>query len=97
MDLVKLGFVLILIGFLIVFIATLLPMLMAIHREGAIEIGGGGCIILLFIPICFGYGEAHLVLPLIIVAMILTLAVLIIGFLMFREARKGFKGVDVIH
>lgn len=93
----KLGFMLISLGFVVMFVALILPFLDIIFSGKAenIDIGGGGCIVILFIPICFGFGTPSLAQPLIIVAAVLTLAILILGLLMSREAKKGSEKIGL--
>ncbi|MEM1677698.1 MAG: hypothetical protein QXV81_07235 [Ignisphaera sp.] len=74
MYLEKLGFILILIGIVIAFIAILIP-LFTIPLTGDIKISGGGCIILFFIPICFGYGEFAIQLIMLAIALAIVLAI----------------------
>lgn len=83
MDLERLGFILILIGMLIAFIAILLP-LFTIPLAGDIKISGGGCIILFFVPICFGYGEFAI--QLIVLAIALAIMLAIVYFVIFRTS-----------
>ncbi|MEM1644735.1 MAG: hypothetical protein QXL96_02495 [Ignisphaera sp.] len=93
MELTKLGFILITLGFVVMFIAIVIPLL-SIILSGEVEnidISGGGCIVILFIPICFGFGSQTLVQPLIILAAVLTIITFIIGFLMFKEAKNRNK------
>lgn len=84
---VKIGLTLILLGFAIAFIAILIPMLFLLIEGG--EIGVGGCVLILFIPICFGYG--NLAIPLIVVAAILMLVVTIVGVFVYTSMRKTLK------
>jgi uncharacterized membrane protein len=88
MDLEKLGFVFILIGFFIVFIAVLIPLFTIAFSDG-IKISGGGCIVLLFIPICFGYGEFAL--QLIVIAIVLAMALILISFIVYRQLFKQLE------
>jgi len=75
------GFIMIFLGILLFFIAAMLPML----AEGA-EISGGGCIFILFFPICFGYGRASS--PLILASIILTIVFMVFSYLIFRTISK---------
>jgi uncharacterized membrane protein len=88
MDLEKLGFVFILIGFFMVFIAVLIPLFTIAFSDG-IKISGGGCIVLLLIPICFGYGEFAL--QLIVIAIVLAMALILISFIVYRQLFKQLE------
>jgi len=97
-NLMKLGFMLITLGFVVMLVALLLPFINIIFsgKVESIDIGGGGCIVILFIPICFGFGAPSLAQLLIIVAALLTLAILIVGLLMTREAKKGAEKLGLV-
>ncbi|MEM1871559.1 MAG: hypothetical protein QW517_10625 [Thermofilaceae archaeon] len=74
----KVGLALLLAGFALAVIAALLPLLAA---PGAL-VGVGGCIIVLFVPVCFGVGSQAL--PLLIVAIALSIVLLAVAFIVWR-------------
>ena len=74
----KVGLALVLAGFALAVIAALLPLLAA---PGA-QVGVGGCIIVLFVPVCFGVGSQAL--PLLIVAIALSIVLLVVAFIVRR-------------
>ncbi len=79
--LVKLGLLLIIAGFIIfLFIPILL-----FTSSGSSKVGFGGCIVIFFIPICFGAGSPELVPLLIIIALALTLALILLLPLLLRK------------
>lgn len=86
MDLLKLGFILIFLGFITAFVGVLIPILLTLLEPTKVGIGVGGCIVVFFIPICFGYGEPAV--PMMIIMLVLALALIIVSFLMFRAIRK---------
>ncbi|MEM3960233.1 MAG: hypothetical protein QW200_07940 [Ignisphaera sp.] len=93
MDLYKAGIILIIAGFILLFIAALLPLTIYLLSPatgmGSVEIGGGGCILLFFIPICFGVGSQAVLL--IIVALILALIAMIFGYIIYRSIRNDLQ------
>lgn len=87
------GLVLVILGVIVVFIATSLYMLSMVMKHGG-EVGGGaaGCIVIFFIPICFGVGtKPQLALVLTIVSVILAVIVIVLSVLMFRK----FAGMTI--
>lgn len=87
MDLTRLGLIVILIGFTVAFIGILIPIYLVALGNVEAGVGAGVCIVLLFIPICFGYGEHAL--PLMILALGLALAILIVGLIVFRAIKRS--------
>lgn len=79
----RIGFALVLAGFAVALVAALLPLLAA---PGAAA-GVGGCVILLFIPICFGAGASPL--PLLIVAIVLAILLTLVSFVVWRLFSKA--------
>lgn len=94
MDLEKLGFTLIVVGVLLALIAVIIPLFTIPFTEGA-KISGGGCIVILFIPICFGYGELSL--QLVVIAMILAIALIIIYFVAYRTLVAELKSSKAVY
>lgn len=82
------GLLLFFIGFTLALAAGILTMLMAasgIGGEGPVRVSGGGCVLIFFIPICFGVGEAAL--PLMIIAVVLTVVLALLGLVGLRRVR----------
>jgi len=80
----RLGHLLILSGFLLAFIALLLiPILAMISGEASLSFGG--CIVILFFPICFGVGDKPLLL--ILAAMLLAIVLMILSYFILRPQR----------
>ncbi|MEM1849259.1 MAG: hypothetical protein QXH70_09030 [Thermofilaceae archaeon] len=73
----KVGLALVLAGFALVVIAALL----LLAAPGAL-VGVGGCILVLFVPVCFGVGSQAL--PLLIVAIALSIVLLAVAFIVWR-------------
>jgi len=86
-ELEKLGFALILAGFALVFAAALLAVLSAAQGGAA---GVGGCVVVLFFPVCFGLGP--LAPYFLVAALALALTLVALSFLLWRwalgEARR---------
>ncbi len=80
----KIGFLLIIIGIAILFITPILVALSIQHEASSqenVSVGVGGCIIILFIPICFGVGSPGILeFTLVITAVMLIATVLLIIF-----------------
>ncbi|MGC9104626.1 MAG: hypothetical protein ACP5JF_07535 [Candidatus Methanodesulfokora sp.] len=83
----ELGFFMIFLGIILFFMAALLPLFSI--AKGA-EISGGGCIVILFFPICFGYGKASSLL--ILVSLILVIVLMAFSYLIFRTISRGPVG-----
>ncbi len=75
-DLFRLGLYLLLAGFALAFAAALLiPLAAALGGQPA-GVSGAGCVLVVFVPICFGIGEAALPLMVAALAAVALLAVL---------------------
>jgi len=73
MKLQYIGFLLVFTGIILVFVATLLQVYSALTTSSEeVKVGGGGCIIILFIPICFGVGEPALITTLMVLGLVLS-------------------------
>ncbi len=81
-GLVKTGFILLFLGMLMTIIASLLIFFYAEERQGAGEGGVAGCIVIFFIPICFGVGDQQII-WIMIPAILLTILLLILFILPF--------------
>jgi uncharacterized membrane protein len=80
MKLARLGLALIAVGVILAFLAALLPLLAA----GAGEAGVAGCVLVFFVPVCFGVGP--LAPYLMVAAMLIALALLLVAYFLFRAA-----------
>ncbi|MEM1612365.1 MAG: hypothetical protein QXH02_03315 [Desulfurococcaceae archaeon] len=83
MNLLKLGVVLVFVGMILAVIATFLQAL------GGISVSGGGCIVVGFIPVCFGVGEHAL--PAIMIVLVLAIALVVISLLFMTYAHRRIK------
>lgn len=84
----KAGLALFFIGFALAFAAALVPLFTATleaGRDRAISVSGGGCVLIMFVPICFGVGEAAL--PLMVIAVALAVVLTLLGLVGLRRAR----------
>ena len=89
MNLAKLGFILIFIGFAIAILAAFLPLISSPISDH--EIGVGGCIIVFFIPICFGTGTHGLGTIMMVIAIILAIILMVLAFIIFRTLFKSIE------
>jgi uncharacterized membrane protein len=84
MRLHVLGLMLIFAGIALIIIA---PLILAIMTAEGVKFNatGVGCIVLFFIPICFGYGEPLLIITLMVLAVVLIVVFLIVFRLLLRD------------
>ena len=94
MDLEKLGFTLIIVGLFLALMAAIIPLFIIPFTE-SIKVSGGGCIVILFIPICFGYGEFSL--QLMLLAMILAIALIIVYLVVYRALVDKLKPTKTVY
>lgn len=87
-SILKLSILLLLAGFVLVFLAALLPVLTS-GSQATTSSGVAGCVILFFIPICFGLGESGVVPVMIVLSLALTLVLLVATFLISRKLAVG--------
>lgn len=83
-SILKLSILFLLAGFVLVFLAVLLPVLTS-GSQATTSSGVAGCVILFFIPICFGLGESGVVPVIILLSLVLTLVLLVVTFLISRK------------
>uniref|UniRef100_A0A7J2U4X9 DUF131 domain-containing protein n=1 Tax=Ignisphaera aggregans TaxID=334771 RepID=A0A7J2U4X9_9CREN len=94
MKVFRIGLLLIFIGFIMAFATVLLLVLTPILQQSSQNtavVGGGGCVIIFFIPICFGFGPQVFIWPLIIAALVLAIATMVIGYLIYRWSVKAVE------
>jgi len=76
-----LGFILIFLGFALAFVAALLPALMAaLQPSEGVQVSGGGCVVILFFPVCFGYGALSGAMLITVIALAVILVALAFTF-----------------
>lgn len=84
MRLFILALTMIFTGFLLLFVAPFLSL------AGRVEVAGGGCIVLFFIPFCFGAGSPQLLSIAVVMSAVLAVIAALIMWLTARElARRG--------
>lgn len=83
-NLLKLSILVLLAGFVLVFLAVLLP-IMTSWSQATTSTGFAGCVVIFFIPVCFGLGESEFVPVMIILSLILTLVLVVSAFLISRR------------
>jgi len=95
MKLETLGFILIFLGFALAFVATLLPALMVVLQPSeGVQVSGGGCVVILFFPICFGYGALSGAMLITAIALAVILVALTFAFywITSKAVRRSPKG-----
>ncbi len=83
-PLLRLGIIVLFAGLALILLSMLLQTLTSTNQEG-ISSGVAGCVILLFIPVCFGLGDAGFLPIIISLSLILTIALILINFLILRR------------
>ncbi|MEM1520030.1 MAG: hypothetical protein QXR35_02820 [Candidatus Korarchaeum sp.] len=86
MEAERLAHILIIGGVAISILAFLLIPLLALLSGSGPSVSGGGCIVILFLPVCFGLGEQPLLM--VLVAMLMALAIMALSYLLFRAMRS---------
>jgi uncharacterized membrane protein len=87
MRLGTLGFILLIAGVIIAFVSTLIPFIAGLlsgFGGGEVKVTGGGCVVVFFIPICFGYGDPLILILLMAVAIVLV----VVSFIIFKSLVK---------
>jgi len=80
------GTTLIIIGFIVIIIGSILPALTISSKPSEkTEVGVGGCVVIMFIPICFGYGKPEIMTPLITLSLALVIILVVIYIIMTRK------------
>ncbi|MEM1772858.1 MAG: DUF131 domain-containing protein [Desulfurococcaceae archaeon] len=87
MKLFKTGLTLIFAGIILMFIAVIIPFLSI--AGGEIKVSAGGCILIGFIPICFGVGESAL--KHLLIALILSIVVIVVAYMLILYVNKEIK------
>jgi len=83
-PLLRLGIIVLFAGLALILLSALLQTLTPAN-QGGVSSGVAGCVILLFIPICFGLGDTGFLPIIISLSLILTLALILINFLILRK------------
>jgi len=91
MDLGRIGLILVLAGFSVAVIGVVAVAVYAALR-GVSEVGYGGCVLIMFVPICFGTGSPNIAPHLLIASAILMLAVVVVAYLLLRFTRSLASG-----
>ncbi|MGC8975728.1 MAG: hypothetical protein ACP5KB_06000 [Thermoprotei archaeon] len=83
-NLLRLSLLLLLAGFVLVSLAVLLSITISGSQVTASS-GVAGCVVIFFIPVCFGLGESEFVPVMIVLSLILTLVLIVFTFLISRR------------
>ena len=89
-DLATLGFIIVFIGILIIIIASILMVFSQPIQDSGGRVNVGGCIIIGFIPICFGYGEPWVMVLAIILTIILVIILLLLPYIIYKRSIKVY-------
>jgi len=97
LKLFKLGLVLIFAGIALIFITALLPLLLVGFETREVNITSAGCIIVFFIPVCFGVGEhaQQLLLLAVILAIILVALIALLNMWILKTLKKSTSTIYV--
>jgi len=87
-DLGKVGLALVFAGFLTAVIGVAAVAIYTAFR-GVSEVGYGGCVLIMFIPICFGAGSPGIVPYLILVSTAVMLLAVVIVYYLLRSVAKS--------
>ncbi len=93
-KLFELGLVLIILGIAVIALGSLAVMLLQAHHAAestSVEGGGAVCIVVFFVPICFGAASSGTMWLVMVLAMVLTLVVVAIAAVMALEFVKKTK------
>lgn len=88
-NLFRVGLLLFLTGFALTIIAALLPLVASLVGGAGGQpsgVSGGGCVLIMFIPICFGFGEAAL--PMMAIALTMVAVLTLIGLIFLRKVYR---------
>jgi len=99
LKLEALGFILIFLGFALAFVAALLPALMAVLQPSeGVQVSGGGCVVILFFPVCFGYGALGGAMLITVIALTIILVALAFAFywVTFKAVRRSLEGRESV-
>ncbi|RLG83844.1 MAG: hypothetical protein DRO40_03360 [Thermoprotei archaeon] len=89
-DLATLGFIIVFIGILIIIIASILMVFSQPIQDSGSRVNVGGCIIIFFIPICFGYGEPWILILTITLTIILVIIVFLLPYIIYKRSIKAY-------
>ncbi len=90
MRLFLVGLVLILAGFFLVLATPLLAL--ASNAKVATTGGAVGCVVIFFVPICFGAGAPHIVSWGLVVVAVMMALVALVTWLISRELSRAGRG-----
>jgi len=99
LKLEALGLILIFLGFALAFVAALLPALMAaLQPSEGVQVSGGGCVVILFFPVCFGYGALSgvMLITAIALAVILVALAFVFYWIASRAVRRSPEGREPV-
>jgi len=99
--LIAIGFALIVLGILITFIGAFLlvlkPLMEAPETATNVTSAAAGCIVIFFIPICFGTStQPQLSMILTIMAIALTLVIIVFSFIFIRRVTTSHQSGTLI-
>jgi uncharacterized membrane protein len=86
-DLGRVGLVLVFAGFLVAVVGVVAAVAYTAFR-GASEVGYGGCILVMFVPICFGTGTSGIAPLLVLVSAVAMLVAVLVAYYLLRSVAK---------
>ena len=89
-DLTTLGFMMVFIGIMIIIIASILMVFSQPIQDSGGRVNVGGCIIIFFIPICFGYGEPWIMVLAITLTIILVIILFLLPYIIYKRSIKAY-------
>jgi len=96
MKLFKLGLILVILGFIVLFITPLLLVFYTTSSTGS-EYAGATCILILFIPVCIGVGNTGnlpgILLIIAIILLIITLVLYLTPLIMIAKFKNSHQPV----
>lgn len=89
-DLLTLGFILMFIGIMVIVIASMIMIFSRPLYDGD-KINVGGCIIIFFIPICFGYGHPWIMIFTIALTIVLVIILFLLPYIIYKRSIKTYS------
>ena len=89
-DLTTIGFIIVFIGIMVIIIASIFMAFSQPLQDSGGRVNVGGCIIIGFIPICFGYGEPWAMVLAIILTIILVIILLLLPYIIYKRSIKVY-------
>jgi len=89
-DLTTIGFIIVFIGIMVIIIASILMVFSQPMQDSGGRVNVGGCIIIGFIPICFGYGDPWVMVLAITLTIVLVIILLLLPYIIYKRSIKAY-------